>query len=216
MTVVQGVKVPRFRWNKKANGRVINKYIDMLARDFPSIAKEVAKKGIKGDLGNWFQKGPDDAGFGIGPTDATCGCLVGTTCLVAMKKNPAVAGKVDIEGEDGAVVLYKWIVAKTKRDVSKWYPEGLENTTLYSSSAEHSDANEHDPLFILISKAGYAAAEEAAPLGEEWAEFNVATKYDGTAEKIRNQQVVDKIEHRIREKLNIPYPKRKNAKAKSV
>lgn len=207
--MTQTVKVPRFKWNDKKVGRVINQYVDMLADEFPTIAKDIAKKGIKGDLGSWFAGDNTDDWWDGGPENATCGCLVGTTCLVAMKRSPAASNKAGVNEEsDGAVALYRLLVAKTKRDVGKWYPDGLDS--LSSSNAE-SYPEHHDPLFVLIAKAGYGASYEAEA-GDEWEAFKNQydddTDYDELAYKIRQQQVVDHIENRIRRKLNIPYPKR--------
>jgi hypothetical protein len=184
----------RFTWNVPSNGRLINRYVDMMCEDFPSIMRQVALKGIKGELTSWFG--------GTRPAEkATCGCLVGTTCIVAIEKFNHL-NQDQKQSHDAALVLYDLVVRKSKRDVSKY--------AVLTSSADCEDYFETtepqpDPILTLIYKAGIAASDEA----------ELENRYDiedgderDRAMEARHKAVVDHIEHRIRTKLDMPYPKR--------
>lgn len=189
--------MPRFKWNDQKNGRLLNKYIDYICDEFPTIAKDIVKHGI-GDLGYWFE-GPSGS---ANVQNATCGCLVGTSCLVALKKYPKKAKGVEAykkDSSDAALILYEFIVAQTKRDVSKY--DSVE------WSSHHKEVDNPDPLLVLIQTAGERAAEEAEPTGE-------MASLDNSWE-VRDRQVRDHFENRIRRNLNIPYPKQKTQHAQA-
>lgn len=188
--------MPRFKWNDRKNGRLLNKYIDYICDEFPTIAKDIVKQGI-GDLGYWF--GDEEHG-GNSVKDATCGCLIGTSALCAMKRYPKTA--VDLEAyqndsADAPMVLYQFIVEKTKRDVSKY----ADPNDFYAGS------DERDPLLQMIREAGEVAANEAVP---QDANGNVIGDFAS-----RDRQVRDHFEDRIRRNLNLPYPKQKTKHAQA-
>lgn len=194
--------MPRFKWNDAHRGKVLNRYIDMICRDFPSLAKDIVKNGI-GPLGSWLEdKNNDDDQASI--KNATCGCLVGTTCLMGVKRYSKTLDKVmpDYQySSDPSRVLYNLIVAKTKRDITKY-----DNDVRF-----HDDA---DPLLRFIGEAGSFAADEAEPGDEYYVENAEGYKeLPGGAYAQRERQVIDHFENRIRKNLNIPYPKRKHAQA---
>lgn len=184
----------RFTWNSPSNGRLINRYVDMMCEDFPSIMRQVAKKGIKGNLGSWFD------GWNKPAAEATCGCLVGTTCIIAIEKFNHLSPEQK-RTSDAALLLYDLVVRKSKRDVSMYsrpdYSTHVDTTNTYDLP--------YDPLLRLIFKAGIAAADEA----------ELENRYDieddderDRAIEARHKAVVDHIEHRIRTKLDMPYMKR--------
>lgn len=202
----------RFKWNDRNNGRLINRYLDTICRDYPAIAKDVVKHGI-GDLDSWFSGEPTDAD-GCTVANATCGCLVGTSALVAVSRYKKAAEKAvkmveaNDNTDDAALVLYNLLVVKTGRDISKY------TVPTYSSSVDMTYWEDYydtkprfDPLLVLIYKAGLAASDET-----EIGAFDYNAGDYSTAKELREKQVIDRIEGRIRRNLNIPYPKqRKNA-----
>lgn len=206
----------RFKWNDQKNGRIINKYIDTICRDYPAIAKGIVKHGID-DLDSWFSDSKDNYADSCNVTNAKCGCLVGTTALVAMKKLPGAFKKVEPElntgaecydnRADGAIVLYRILAERSKRDISK-YDEVSTSLVL----DEDSDNPGIDPLLVLIYRAGMAASAEGN------VQTNYAMNYDEMeqAQAARHKLVVDHFEDRIRKNLNIPYPRKKNASKKAV
>lgn len=189
--------MPRFRWNAAYRGKVLNRYIDMICRDFPSLAKDIVKNGI-GPLGSWLEdKNNDDDQASI--KNATCGCLVGTTCLMGVKRYSKTLDKImpDYQGSSDPVrVLYNLIVAKTKRDITKY-----NNDVRFDDNA--------DPLLRFIGEAGSYAADEGMPGDEYYVEDENGYNYTpNEAYAQRERAVIDHFEDRIRKNLNIPYPKR--------
>lgn len=188
--------MPRFTWNDPKQGRLINRYIDMICREYPKIARGIVKNGI-GDLGYWFRNGQ----ISSTAENATCGCLVGTTALVAMKQfSKTAVEQVDLDNAEGAIVLYNLIVAESKRDVSKYTLEPSYDSSL--NSRRHMD-----PLFLLIIDAGMAAADETELLGDRFEGTTLSDDEYDKAQTNRRRQVIDHIELRIRQNLNIPFKK---------
>lgn len=204
--------MPRFKWNDPRAGRVINRYIDMICKDYPSIARDVVKHGI-GELDSWFERDDKDSYCSADALNATCGCLVGTTALVAVNRMPKAVKKIrsELEGQyDGAEALYSLIVAKTGRDISKY--RTVDDTSMIATVGPKAKAENKglDPLLVLIYQAGIEASSETnlSDYGDDYEIAQVA----------RTRQVVDHMENRIRTNLNIPYPKvvKKNASQKTV
>lgn len=189
--------MPRFKWNYQGNGRLLNKYIDYICDEFPALAKDIVKHGI-GDLNDWL-----DGSYGSSVGTATCGCLVGTTCLMAVKRYEKTA-KASVPGyaesHDPSRVLFELISARTGKNLTR-------------NDDQFYDVYSTDPLYRLIKAAGEAASEEATP--PESTEWSKLYDEDIDVEALRQKQVIDHFEGRIRKNLNIPYPKqvRKHATA---
>lgn len=198
----QGDTVPRFKWNNPAQGRVLNRYTDTMCKHFPAIAKDVVKHGI-GDLNYWFQRGKNAQGTST-VAQARCGCLVGTTCLVAMERYQRASDRVlseltDVDKkQDAPMILYKMIVAQTGRDISRFV---LPEASHYVDEIGDPGAKEHneryDPLLVCIYQAGMAATNEA---GLEDSRYD--DDFEVRAER-RNKEVVDRLEWRIRSRLGL-------------
>lgn len=171
--------MPRFKWNDPVRGRQISNYINYMCTWHPEIAREVVEHGI-GDLGSWFSGG----GLWRITPKTKCGCLIGTTALVVMKKYPvtcqkAIAGmNKNHDSGQGAVVLFNFIRAKQGKSIL--------------SEDEIDELPEKERrLYTCIEKAGLAAADEA-----DLDLFN-------NNHKDRGQVVIDHIENSIRRKLGI-------------
>lgn len=191
--------MPRFKWNDPANGKLLNKYIDYICDEFPALAKDIVKHGI-GDLDSWL-----DGHYGTSIGTATCGCLVGTTCLMAVKRYEKTA-KESVPGytesHDPSRVLFELFSAKT----------GQKLTRADNNDDEFYETYSTDPLYRLIKAAGEAASVEGTPQGSEWSELS---DDDIDIGALRQKQVIDHFEGRIRKNLNIPYPKQKTKHAQA-